>query len=427
MGKMIQGRYNSAMVLRDDIEQYTEAQIRMICDKEEFRKAHIEIMPDTHPGKVGPVGLSLKYPYSAHVVMPSLIGPDAGCGVLCNRIDIGKTKLNKDTFIKLDKVLNELVKPKNTIEDSTWEEYMDLYHFKYVNTDSMALRCDKLFNSLTEEEMLSNFGTLGGGNHFIELSKSYNIDNDKDTGDYYITIHTGSRGLGMKVYKYFMDIAHKINPNEPYETACISPRYGIGKEDADYGYRMFNDYLLYIGLLCDFAIYNRRAILYRICKAMKWDFCDYPNDISEDNIDTIHNGIFIGSFNMNTSSIGYYTSKNTNILVVKGAQLTNSEYAAIPINSKEGIVIGRTTPGIVLPHGSGRTIKRTEVANSHTVSEYNKCMKDNNIYCSHTKNTLDEAPFAYRGLNDILPYISNRFDPLYILKPIYNYRTGGID
>ena len=423
----IKGKYNSAIVLRNDIEQYTEAQIKMICDKEEFRKAHIEIMPDTHPGKVGPIGLSLKYPHYTHVVMPSLIGPDAGCGVLCNRIDIGKTKLNKDTFIKLDKVLDKLVKPKNTIKDSIWDEFMDKYKSKYIDTDSIESRCTKLFNSLTEKEMLSNFGTLGGGNHFIELSKSYNIDNGKDTKEYYLTIHTGSRGLGMKVYKYFMDIAHEINPNEPYETTCIGPRYGIGKEDENYGHRMFSDYLLYIGLLCDFAVYNRRAILHRICKAMKWDFCDYPTSICEASMDTIHNGIFIVSSHMNTSSIGFYTSENTNILVVKGAQLANNEYAAIPINSKEGIVIGKTTPGIVLPHGSGRTIKRSEVANYHTVSEYKNLMKENDIYCSHTKNTLDESPFAYRGLDDILPYISNRFDPLYILKPIYNYRTGGID
>ena len=231
----VKGIYAKAKIFTDDAEDYAQAQVKMICDNEIAEGSTICLMPDIHPGKIGPIGLSMTV---TDKVIPQLLGTDIGCGMTC-------VKLNKTNaeFQKLDRIIRENVpsgfairkEPHHMAEEFSYEE---LHCIRHINRE----KADR------------SLGTLGGGNHFIELDKG----ND---GSLYLVVHTGSRHLGEEAAEYYTKLASTSLKKQ-------------GKEVPYYMGYLENDdrtaYLEDVRIIQRYAEWNRQIIVREILKGMKW-------------------------------------------------------------------------------------------------------------------------------------------------------------
>ena len=366
----IKGNYAEAVVYASGIEDYAKAQIKMICDNDISIGSKIRIMPDCHPGKVGPIGLTMTV---TNKVIPQLMGIDIGCGML-----VAKIKAKNIEFRKLDNVIRENVPAGFAIRKAP--------HSKADHSVISDLRCLRAVNS---DKAFRSLGTLGGGNHFIEV--------DKGEDGYYIIIHTGSRHLGVDVADYYTENARRrlvnMGRDVTYEMAYV--------EGA-----LMDDYLHDAAIATAYASLNREIILHEILKGMKWK--------EEERYESIHN---------------YITTlpDGSNILRKGAASALECEPVLIPVNMRDGVIIGtgKGNPewNYSAPHGSGRKIKRTEVQNGYTVSAFKKDMKG--IYSTSVcAETLDEAPVAYRRIDEIMPVIKDTVEVIEVLKPVYNFKAG---
>ena len=208
MGKIIQGKFNSAKVYREDLEQYTQVQVDMICNNPIYENAEIALMPDTHPGKVGPIGLTMRIPYNKYTcIMPALIGNDIGCGISWAKIKLPKKQKHID-FATLTKTIDE------TIASAKSMNYMYGVSLKGIYGSDIDLNEADILDVMGYN-CINALGTLGEGNHFIEL--------DKHDDDLYIIIHSGSRGFGNYVYEKYMRLARENSPEgTPYELSYLS-------------------------------------------------------------------------------------------------------------------------------------------------------------------------------------------------------------
>lgn len=203
--KTVKGIYAEAKIFTDDVEEYAQAQVKMICDNQVAEGSKIRLMPDIHPGRVGPIGLSMTV---TDKVIPQLLGVDIGCGMTC-------VKLNKNTaeFQKLDRVIRENVPSGFAIRKEP--------HHMAEGFSCEQLHCVRHINRQRAERSL---GTLGGGNHFIELDRG-------EDGSLYLVVHTGSRHLGEEVAEYYTKLASTSLKEQgmevPYYMSCLE---GAGKE-----------------------------------------------------------------------------------------------------------------------------------------------------------------------------------------------------
>ena len=366
----IKGNYAEAVVYASSIEDYAKAQIKMICDNDISLGSKIRIMPDCHPGKVGPIGLTMTV---GNKIIPQLMGCDIGCGML-----VSKIKARNIEFQKLDKVIRENVPAGFAIRKAP--------HSKASFDAISDLRCLRAVNV---DKALKSLGTLGGGNHFIEV--------DKGEDGYYIIIHTGSRHLGVDVADYYTENARRrlanMGKDVPYEVAYVEGP-------------LMEDYLYDVKIATAYASLNREIILHEILKGMKWK--------EKERYESIHN--YIG---VNPDGV--------KILRKGAASALEGEPVIIPINMRDGVIlgVGKGNPewNYSAPHGSGRKIRRTDVQNGYTVSAFKKDMKG--IYStSICAETLDEAPVAYRGIDEILSAIEDTVEVKEIVKPVYNFKAG---
>ena len=366
----ITGRFASAVVFATSIEDYARTQIQMILDNQVSLNSKVCIMPYCHPGKVGPIGLTMTV---TDKVIPQLMGVDIGCGML-----VCKFKAKSIEFAKLDKVIRDSVPSgfgirKVPHNKTGFEVISDLRCLRAVNVDKAR----------------KSLGTLGGGNHFIEV--------DKGSDGYYIVIHTGSRHLGVDVADHYTESARRrlvnMGRNVPYETAYVEGT-------------LMDDYLHDVAVTTAYASLNREIILHEILKGMKWK--------EEERYESIHN--YIGVL-----------PDGTKILRKGAASALEGEPVIIPVNMRDGVILGtgKGNPewNYSAPHGSGRRLKRTEVQNNYTVSSFKKDMKG--IYStSICAETLDEAPVAYRGIDEILSAVADTVEVKEIVKPVYNFKAG---
>ena len=366
--RTVKGIYAEAKIFTEDVEAYAEAQVKMICDNEVAEGSRICLMPDIHPGKVGPIGLAMTV---TDKVIPQLWGVDIGCGMTC-------VKLNKCNveFQKLDKVIRESVPSGFAIRSRP--------HYLAEEFSYEGLHC---IRHISREKAQRSLGTLGGGNHFIEL--------DKGEGDsMYLVVHTGSRHLGEEVAEHYTKLANsrlkKQGRDVPYYMSYLE---GEDKEA----------YLEDVQLIQQYAEQNRQIIVREILKGMKWKTVEQ-------------------------FSVEHNYLDASGILHKGSISARSGERVIIPINMKEGVILG-TGKGneewnCCAPHGSGRKLKREEVKSHYTVSEFKKEMKG--IYSSCVgAETLDEAPFAYRSLAEIAEQIRDTVAVEEILKPVYNFKAGG--
>lgn len=373
--KTVNGKYTSAKVFTNNVEDYALAQIQKLCDNEVFKDCKVRIMPDVHPGKVGTIGFTSSI---GDKIMPMVLGNDIGCG-----ISIDKIKNTHIEFQKLDTVIREHIPSGFNIRNNPHDNANDCNLFEF-----------NCIGAINKDKYEKSIGTLGGGNHFIE------IDVDKK-GDLYLTVHSGSRYTGQCITDYYLKegqfYLRKRGIEVPYELTWLEGR-------------LMKQYIHDVSLATYYAQINRLTILRVIEKYMKLKPIWYANS----NHNCIYNDPFI--------------IPDRKLILRKGAvSAYEGETVIIPVNMKEGIILGegKGNPdwNYSAPHGSGRIMNRENVKSNFTVSQFKSEMKG--IYCSCIgKDTLDEAPFAYRGLEEIKEAISETVEVKTILTPVYNFKAG---
>lgn len=374
--RTINGVYTSATIFNTNttehsIDDYAIAQLQNLCDNKAYEGCQIRVMPDVHPGKVGTIGFTSTL---GKRVLPNVIGVDIGCGMTLAKVK-GKVK----EFQRLDTVIRENV-------PSGFETRNKAYH-KALDFDFTTLRCYKHIN---EKKALLSLGTLGGGNHFIELDQD-------DKNNTYLIIHSGSRHLGYEVTEHYLQVGQKSLKEQgidiPYEITYLEKT-------------LMDDYLHDLAIVQDFATLNREIMVDEIVKGMKWKMLD--------SYSCIHN---------------YADFSYANPIIRKGAiSAREGEPVIIPINMRDGVILGtgKGNPdwNYSAPHGAGRIMKREDVKTSFTVSSFKSSMKG--IYSSCiSRDTLNEAPFAYRNIDAIAEVITDTVTIEKVIKPIYNFKAGG--
>ena len=374
----IQGTYSEAIVYATDndataLDEYAEAQLKLLADNEASRGSKIRVMPDVHPGKVCTIGLTMTL---GDRILPEVVGIDIGCG-----LTVAKLKKFRPEYPRLDKVLAENVPAGSGIRTKV--------HHLAEEFDFGRLDAAK---HIDRERAMRSLGTLGGGNHMIELD----IDDDKNT---YITIHSGSRHLGKELTEYYLSEGQKYlkakGEQVPYELTWLEGS-------------LMEAYLHDLTVVQEYAALNRQIMIDEICKGMKWKV--------EDKLSCHHN---------------YVDFRGEEPILRKGAiSARQDEPVIIPINMKEGVMLGKGKGNdywnYSAPHGAGRIMKRVDVANNYTVSDFKREMKG--IYSpSISRDTLDEAPFAYRGMDEIRETINDTVEITNILRPVYNFKAGRDD
>ncbi len=371
------GKYTNALVYTTDNEQcaiddYARKQLQMICDHPSAAGSRIRVMPDVHPGKVGTIGLTMTVGES---LMPNLVGVDIGCGMTIARIRTKGMECQK-----LDTVIRDNVPVGGAVRKTN-----------HRLCDKAVLRRLHCYKAVDEAKAERSIGTLGGGNHFIE------IDRDGE-GAFYLVIHSGSRHLGVEVTEYYLREGQKASQTKkqgyaPYDLTCLEGE-------------LLGQYLHDLEIVQEFAGLNREAMVDEIVRGMKWKVLD--------SYTCIHNYI---DFSADVP------------LLRKGAISAKAgEPVVIPINMRDGIILGKGLGNedwnCSAPHGSGRIYRRSEVKEHHTVSEFRRAMEGIYSICIN-KDTLDESPFAYRSIEDMLKVVGDTVAVDKVIRPVYNFKAGG--
>ncbi len=378
--EIIKGAYTSAHIFTTNnketaIDQYAYAQLQMICDQESSKDCRIRVMPDVHPGKVGTIGLTMTI---GERIIPNLIGIDIGCGMTLAQI-----KGKKIECQKLDTVIRENVPSGFSIRSKA--------HRFSKGFDFDSLRCNK---HIRINKAILSLGSLGSGNHFIETDKD-------EEGNLFLVIHSGSRHLGKEVTEYYLNEGQKYLKDKglrvPYELTWLEGQ-------------LMDDYLHDLQIVQQFASCNRAIILDELVRGMKWKVLD--------SYECIHNYVDASEDTMQTFG---------SFMLRKGAiSAKANEKVIIPINMRDGIILGtglgNTEWNCSAPHGSGRIMKREDIKNHFTVSSFKAEMKGIFSSCIG-KETLDEAPFAYRAMDDIAEVIQDTVMIDKIIKPVYNFKA----
>lgn len=417
-------------IYTDDIEQEAIEQIDLLLEQEPFKDCKVRIMPDVHAGKGCVIGFTADL---GDKVIPNIVGVDIGCGMLC--VELGKVELDLE---KLDKVINENIPAGRNIREEklmNFDKINDLYCLR-------ELKETKKFNRA--------IGTLGGGNHFIE------VDVDED-GNKYLVIHTGSRNLGKQVADYYQNLAIELcsgkeemfkRKEEIIKTYKEQGRKSeiqkaLKQLEAEYKQNkpdLPNDLCYLTGkyrerYLHDMEICQRYASINRVEIAQKILQEMFPNPLYKGDIETIDLGYRYNTMVIQNKigidfklfeTIHNYISFEDNI-VRKGAIRANKgERVIIPINMRDGSIIavgkGNEDWNNSAPHGAGRLMSRKKAKETFNLEEFKKSMAD--IYSTSVlEETIDEAPFAYKSMQEIIDNIKDTVEIEKIIKPIYNFKA----
>lgn len=363
MSTTINGNYNTAIVYADSIEDSAKEQIKNICDSPIYESSSIRIMPDVHAG----IGATIGTTMTLHgKVTPSMVGVDIGCGMLT--VCLGKQKFS---YVDLDDIINKYIPSGFNVrsEPITTKFYFHGTLAKNVNFDRAA----------------KSIGTLGGGNHFIEI--------DKDAEDnLYLVIHTGSRGFGLQIASYWQKVANEKNP-QPYSLSYLD---GVD----------FDSYLNDIIVAQRFASTNR----YYIARIIV-DLLSLPLSLIENySFETVHN----------------YIDPTTLILRKGAVEAKAGQQLLVPLNMRDGslICVGKGNPewNFSAPHGAGRILSRTQAKKELNLDDFVSQMEG--IYSSSiTLSTLDESPDAYKKTEHIIEAIEPTAKIVKRIMPTYNFKA----
>lgn len=392
----LRGKYNSANVYTDNIETEAISQIIELCNQEFVKDSKIRIMPDTHAGKGCTIGTTMTI---QDKLVPNLVGVDIGCGM-----ETIKLKDKHIEFQKLDKIIKQHVPSGFDVRSKK--------HELAKNLRIDQLRCAKKVNL---NRAYLSCGSLGGGNHYIEVDKDQN-------GFLYLVIHSGARNLGKEVAEYYQKIAiEKLNGLNSQKQELIEKLKKEGRQkdieleldkikiqvvNKSLAYltgQDFDDYLHDMKITQEFAMWNRKTMADVIVREMGFKVIEQ--------FSTIHNYIDTSRMILRKGAISAY----------------EDEKVLIPINMRDGaiIAIGKGNPdwNYSAPHGAGRLMSRSKAKESIAMSDYKESMKG--IWStSVTNSTIDESPMAYKPIEEILDNIGDTVDVMEIIKPVYNFKSS---
>ena len=396
----IKGKINTAICYASVIEEEAIEQIRRMCDYEFTAGSRIRIMPDVHAGKGCTIGTTMTITDKA---VPNIVGVDIGCGMYT--VSLGKADIN---FERLDEVAHFIPSGMNV-----WEGRQE--HF-----DLEQLRC---YRDLKDTKRLErSLGTLGGGNHFIEIDESAD-------GEKYLVIHSGSRNLGKQVAELYQKLAVDLSKGkEEYfkkrdeiirtykeqgkrkeiqaalKKIAWEQKESLIPEDLCFLYGSYlEDYLHDVEVCQRFARRNREK--------MAEILLERTGIAAGEAFHTIHNYI-----------------DTEEMILRKGAIAAHAgEKILIPINMRDGSVLavgkGNAEWNYSAPHGAGRIMSRKAAKDKLSLEEYRETMKG--IYTTSVNEaTLDEAPMAYKSLDDIIDVIRDSVDIIDVMKPVYNFKAS---
>lgn len=401
----IKGKVNTALCYAKVVEDVAIEQIRRMCDYALTEGSRIRIMPDVHAGKGCTIGTTMTV---TDKVCPNIVGVDIGCGMYTVRL--GEAVVD---FERVDEACHFIPSGMNV-----WEGRMERF-------DLTALRC---YRSLRDAKRLErSLGTLGGGNHFIEIDRA-------SDGSLYLVIHSGSRNLGKQVAEIYQQLAIDLH---------------MGKEDY---FRQREE------IIRTYKAEGRRGEIQGALKDLKRDYDEQALNVPEDICwlygsfldDYLHDVEICQSFARRSrermaeiilertgmSALeAFHTIHNyidtREMILRKGAIAAHAgEKVLIPINMRDGsvIAVGRGNPewNYSAPHGAGRVMSRTKAKNSLDMEAYRAAMEG--IYTtSVSEETIDEAPMAYKSLEDIIDVIRESVDVIDVMKPVYNFKASDED
>lgn len=397
----IKGKVNTALCYAKIVEDEAIEQIRRMCDYAMTEGAQIRIMPDVHSGKGCTIGTTMTITDKA---VPNVVGVDIGCGMYT--VKLGKMDID---FVKVDEAAHLIPSGREV-----WEGRQEKF-------DLTQLRCYRELKD--SKRLVRSLGTLGGGNHFIEIDEA-------SDGTKYLIIHSGSRNLGKQVAEIYQRLAIRLNRG-----------YGDYLEKRDEIIRTYKEQ-------------GRKSEIQAALKQLHWEVYESETSMPEDLCyltgkyldDYLHDVEICQAFARRnrekmaeiilertgmTCHEAFHTIHNyidtREMILRKGAIAAHlGEKVLIPINMRDGSVlaVGKGNPewNFSAPHGAGRLMSRTKAKNSLSLDEYRRTMEG--IYTtSVNEDTLDEAPMAYKSLEDIIDVIREAVDIIDVMRPIYNFKA----
>ena len=396
----IKGKFATAISYAKVIDEVAEQQIKTMCNQPFTEGCRVRIMPDVHAGKGCTIGTTMTIRGKA---VPNVVGVDIGCGMYATRL--GNKRVD---FARVDEICHWIPSGMNV-----WESPREAF-------DLERLRC---YQKLLKKPWLKcSLGTLGGGNHFIEIDRA-------EDGTYWLVIHSGSRNLGKQVCEYYQQLAVDVaEGKEEYIAAApelIAKMKAEGRQKdiqkeltllrIDLNHKTcpdslchlegqhLEDYLHDVKICQEFAVRNREIMTNLILKK--------TGMVGLESFHTIHNYI-----------------DTDEMILRKGAIAAHKgERVLIPINMRDGSVIaigrGNEEWNYSAPHGAGRLMSRKTARDSLSLEEYKEAMKG--IYTTTANlETIDEAPMAYKRMEDIIDVIRESVDIVEIIRPVYNFKAA---
>lgn len=396
----IVGKYNTAICYTDILESGAFAQIQAVCNAEAFAASKIRIMPDVHAGKGCTIGTTM----TIHdKVVPGMVGVDIGCGM--ETVQIAEKEIN---FEKLDALIHEKI--------PCGREVREVPHALNSEVDLTELCCADQVNL---ERARKSIGTLGGGNHFIEM--------DRDAlGNVYLVVHSGSRHLGCEVAEYYQKQGRfamwggaQYQIKQTIEMLKSEGRFQeiqptiqalkkeheimIPRELAYVEGKLFDDYIHDMKIVQRFAALNRKAMTEVIIEGMGFT--------ETERFTTIHN----------------YIDTDSMILRKGSVSAKDGEKLLIPINMRDGSLIcigkGNENWNCSAPHGAGRLMSRSAAFHNLSMEEYREAMAGVYSTCV-VPDTLDESPMAYKSMDEIVNQITPTAEIVCSIMPIYNFKAA---
>lgn len=404
--KEVIGKYSTAKVFTDNVDELSIKQIETLCNQEFTLGAKIRLMPDVHAGAGCTIGTTMTI---TNKIVPNLVGVDIGCGMETVMFKAGSAAAESFNPAVLDSVIRKNIPSGYDIR-------------KEPHPYAQEVEFEKVRGQYGKARAIRSVGTLGGGNHFIEADRD-------DEGNLYIVVHSGSRHAGLEIAEYYQEEAWKqLNHNQKKDldelirqlkaegrNNEIQDRLSemksqilttIPKDLAYVSGSLFDDYINDMGIMQHFAMMNRKAMMDEILKGLNIS----QNDVDEQ-FTTIHNYIDIN-----------------NMILRKGAvSAQNGEKLLIPINMRDGSLVcvgkGNEDWNFSAPHGAGRIMSRRKAKKTLDLEEFKAEMTG--IYSTTVNlDTIDEAPMAYKTMDDIVANIDPTAEIVKIIKPIFNFKAG---
>lgn len=396
----IQGEYNTAVCYTPQVEDFAYNQIKQVCDRPEFSESRIRIMPDVHAGKGCTIGTTMTI---TDKIVPGMVGVDIGCGM--ETVEIAEREID---FDKLDALIRS--------EIPFGREVRTVLHPLNDEIDLNQLRCA---DQVKLSRARRSIGTLGGGNHFIEVDRA-------EDGRLFLVVHSGSRHLGTEVAEFYQNEGrHALWGGAHYQIEAVIARLkaegrfqeiqktikelkkehelSIPKYLAYVEGKLFEDYIHDMKLTQQFAMLNRKAMVDVIVSGMSFT----PVEA----FTTIHN----------------YIDTDAMILRKGAVSAKAGEKLLIPINMRDGSLIcigkGNEDWNCSAPHGAGRLMSRRAAFGALSMEQFRKEMEGIYTTCV-VPDTLDESPMAYKDMSEIVAQIGPTAEIIQRIRPVFNFKAA---